>query len=162
MDPNHPTRETLIAPGDEAPDFVLPDQDRTDWRLADAAARGTVLLAFYPFAFTGVCGTEAACLTDHLADLHAAGHEVVGISTDSPAANKAWAEREGYRHRLLSDLHRSVVRAYGLHWAELNVSRRGTVILERTEPGHPIRVRWSESREPGQAMDWDAVRSHLA
>lgn len=154
-------RATLVSAGERVADFVLPDQNRKDWRLSEAAAKGDVLLAFYPFAFTGVCGTEMACVTDNLRALEGKGAQVVGISTDSPAANKAWAEKEGYKHTLLSDMHRVVVRAFGLHWAELNVSKRGTVIIGKSSDASGLVVKWSEGREPGQAMVWESVVGRL-
>jgi peroxiredoxin (alkyl hydroperoxide reductase subunit C) len=38
--------------GDRAPDFTLTSHSGEAWRLQDALAKGTVVLAFYAFAFT--------------------------------------------------------------------------------------------------------------
>jgi peroxiredoxin len=155
-----PSRSSPIAQGDVAPDFTLPDQDRQDWKLADALRQGDVVLCFFPFAFTGVCGTEMKCVSDEMAAWKAKGATVVGISCDSMFTNKAWAEKEGYTHRILSDLHRRVVRAYGLLWEDLNVSRRATVIIGKSADGVG-RVKFVQTREPGKAMTWDEVLAHV-
>ncbi len=154
-------RNAVVTEGDAAPDFTLKTQDRADWSLSDAVKKGDVILCFYPLAFTGVCSTEMNCITKDLAKWSKDNAQVVGVSCDSFAANKAWAEKEGFKHTLLSDAHREVCKAYGLYWPELNVAKRGTVVIPKHASGHG-KVRWSESREPGNAMDWDKVLAQIA
>ncbi len=151
-----PTRDSVLRPGDPAPDFTLLDQDRNEWTLSEAASEGPVILCFYPLAFTGVCGTEMECVTKEFSRWSERGAQVVGISCDSFATQNAWAEQMGFKHRLLADMHRAVCKGYGLFWSDLNVSSRGTVIVEKDGAGQ-LNVTWSESREPGEAMDFDAV-----
>lgn len=153
-------RETPLAIGDLAPDFVLRDQNKADWRLADAVKEGDVVLCFFPLAFTGVCGTEMRCVNAELAQWRGKGARVVGISCDSWAALKVWAEKEGLGQTLLADMHRRVCRAYGLYWADLNVSSRGTVVIGQNATGKG-RVKWVQAREPGKAMDWDEVVAQI-
>jgi peroxiredoxin len=146
------TRSAPLAKGDVAPDFVLPDQFKKDWRLSEALKEGDVVLCFFPMAFTGVCTTEMKCVDSEMAAWKAKGCQVVGISCDSFATLKAWAEQLGLKQTLLADMHRQVCKGYGLYWADLNVSGRGTVVIERGG-----RVRWAQAREPGKAMTWDEV-----
>lgn len=153
-------RPSLIEPGEKAPDFTLMDQDRNEWHLADAVRKGDVVLCFYPLAFTSVCTDEMTCVTNEFAQADGTDVTVVGISCDSFAANKAWAEREGIRQPLLADMHRQVCRAYGLYWGDLNVSERGTVVIGKDESGSGT-VTWSQRRDPGSAMDFSAVMSHV-
>lgn len=154
-------RDTLITPGEQAPDFVLLDQSRSEWRLSDALRRGDVVLCFFPFAFTGVCGTEMKCITDETESWTRKGAQVVAISCDSFAALKAWADQMGFRHTLLSDIHRRVCRAYGLYWADMNVARRGTVVIRRSADGRGT-VAWSQGREPKDAMDFNEVLASVS
>lgn len=154
-------RDTLIEAGESAPDFTLQTQDREDWTLSDHVKKGDVVLCFFPFAFTGVCGTEMECLSKEMARWTASGAAVVGVSCDSFAALKAWADRDGYTHTMLSDQHRSVCRGYGLYWADMNVATRGTVVIGRSADGVGV-VKWSQSRAPGDAMDLDQVLTQLA
>lgn len=156
-----PARSGVIKPGDAAPDFTLPDQNRKDWNLAEHVKQGDVVLAFFPFAFTGTCGTEMSCITKDLADWTKKGATVVGISCDSMFASKAWAEQMGLKHTILSDLHRNVVKQYGLYWPEMNVGKRGTVIIGKSADGRG-KVKWSEGREPGNAMNWDEILQRIS
>lgn len=153
-------RESLIQPGETAPDFELQDQHRRPWRLSEAVKRGDVVLCFFPFAFTGVCSAEMKCVTDEIDRWRGGGAEVVGVSCDSTAALKAWAEQMGLEQTLLSDMHRRVCRAYGLYWPELNVARRGTVVIGGDASGVG-KVKWSQGREPGVAMDFSEVLGRI-
>lgn len=153
-------RESLIEPGEVAPDFMLLDQDRNEWRLSDAVKAQKVVLCFYPLAFTGVCTEEMTCVTNEFEQAEERGATVVGVSCDSFAANKAWAEQAGIRQRLLADMHRVVCKAYGLYWDELNVSGRGTVIIGQDDSGIG-KVTWAERREPGVAMDFGVVMGRV-
>jgi peroxiredoxin len=151
---------TPLAVGDPAPDFSLTDQSRAEWKLADAVKKGDVVLAFFPLAFTGVCSTEMKCVTEEMNKWQAKGATVVGVSCDSFAALKAWADANGYKHTLLSDIHRTVCKAYGLYWADLNVATRGTVVIGR-DPSGQGKVKWIQAREPGKAMSFDEVLAHM-
>jgi peroxiredoxin len=154
-------RSSPLTVGDAAPDFTLKTQDRADWTLSEQVKKGDVVLCFYPLAFTSVCSTEMRCVNDEMAKWAAKGATVVGVSCDSFAANKAWAEQMGLKQTLLSDLHRAVCKAYGLYWADLNVSQRGTVVIGKSSDGNG-RVKWVQARQPGNAMDWETVVAQIA
>lgn len=149
-------RETPIAVGDSAPDFTLQTHERKDWKLSDNVKKGDTVLSFFPFAFTGVCGTEMQCITNEMAGWQAKGANVVGVSCDSPFVLKAWAEKEGFKHTLLSDQHRNVCKALGIHWPEMNTTQRATIILRQSDDG-AAKVKFSQTRQPGSAMKWDEV-----
>ncbi len=152
-----PIRRSPIEPGETAPDFTLMDQDRNEVSLKDLLARGgDVVLSFYPFAFTGVCSTEMKCYTQDAPKFTSKDATVVGISCDSFAANKAWSEQESITTPLLADLHRAVCKAYGFHWADMNVASRGTVVINPDG-----KVKWVSSREPGQAIENKNVLAEL-
>jgi peroxiredoxin len=154
-------RTALIQAGETAPDFELDTQERQKWRASDAIKKGDLVLCFFPFAFTGVCGTEMKCISKDLADWSKKGATVVGVSCDSPFVLKAWAAAEGFKHTLLSDQHRAVTKAYGLYWGDMNTTKRGTVVIERSADGTG-KVKWSEGREPGNAMKWEEVLTKIA
>lgn len=156
-----PPRDKAITVGETAPDFTLQTQDRAEWRLSDHVKKGDTVLCFFPFAFTGVCGTEMQCITREMDKWAAKGASVVGISCDSPFVLKAWAEKEGFKHTLLSDLHRRVCKGYGIHWADMNTTQRATVIVSR-DAGGAGKVRFCQTRQPGSAMNWDEVLSVIS
>ena len=149
-------RTIPLAVGDIAPDFTLLDQDRREWKLSEHVRTGSVVLSFAPLAFTGICSTEMGCIHKDAARWKGKGVAIVGISCDSFAVQKAWAAQEGYTQCLLADMHREVCKAYGLYWADLNVSQRGTYVIAKSADGKG-KITFVEAREPGNAMDWEKV-----
>lgn len=154
-------RETPIQAGETAPDFTLTDQSRKEWKLGDAVRQGDVVLCFFPMAFTGVCGTEMRCVSAEMAKWQAKGAQVVGVSCDSFATLKAWAEAEGLKQTMLADMHRQVCKAYGFYWPDLNVSSRGTVVIGKDASGRG-KVKWVQAREIPKAMNFDEVLGAIA
>jgi peroxiredoxin len=68
-----------------------------------------------------------------VSDFEAANTQVLGISTDSPFSHENWAKAVGISHYpLLSDVHRTVVRDYGVYWADWNANNRATFIIDKT------------------------------
>lgn len=120
--------------GDEAPDFTLRDQNNQEVHLASFRGTRSILLVFYPFAFTGTCQSELSQLSDRLDAFEAAGAQVLTVSVDSPYAHKVWADREGWTFPLLSDFwpHGEVARAYGVLHERGGHALRGTFLIDRT------------------------------
>ena len=106
--------DVRLAPGDQAPDFTLPDSTGAATSLADYRGR-KVVLYFYPAAMTPGCTTEACDFRDNLNSLEAAGYQVLGISKDQPADNAEFAEQEALNFPLLSDPTLEVHRAYSAY-----------------------------------------------
>ncbi|MBL0927600.1 MAG: redoxin domain-containing protein [Phycisphaerales bacterium] len=154
-------RESAIRVGEEAPDFVLQDQNKGEWRLSDAVKKGDVVLCFYPLDFSPVCSVEMKCVTDDFAKYASKGATVVGISCDSFFTHKAWADSLGLKQTLLADMHRAVCRAYGFYFAPLNVSSRGTVVIGKSADGKG-KVKWVQAREIPQGMKGDEVLSAIS
>jgi thioredoxin-dependent peroxiredoxin len=50
---NNQPPSTTLKVGDKAPDFTLPSTDGGTVHLADYLGKSTVVLAFFPAAFTG-------------------------------------------------------------------------------------------------------------
>jgi thioredoxin-dependent peroxiredoxin len=71
----------VIAAGERAPDFTLPDQDGEPVTLSDLAGRHVVLY-FYPKADTPGCTTQACGVRDHLPAYEESGAVVIGVSPD--------------------------------------------------------------------------------
>ncbi|MEM1422380.1 MAG: redoxin domain-containing protein [Planctomycetota bacterium] len=153
-----PVRDSIIQPGETAPNFTLKDQAISDWTLADHLGKGEdLVLAFYPMDFSPVCDTENKCATAEMAQFQAKGARVVGISCDSFFTHKAYAEQLGLTHTLLADMHRAVCRAYGLYFPDLNVAARGTVVV-----GSDGVVKWSQTRDLSKEFDLPDLLDALA
>ena len=85
-----------IEVGAQAPDFVLKDQNNQEVRLADFRGSKSVLLVFYPLAFTGTCQGELCQVRDNLNDFVNDRVQVLTVSVDSPYSHKIWAMQQGY------------------------------------------------------------------
>ena len=65
----------------------------------------------------------------NLQKLEATDTQVLGVSMDSPFANKAWAEQIGVQFPLLSDRNGKVTRLYGIYNDQLEMGRRATFLI---------------------------------
>src|SRR5688572_28760449 len=99
--------------GAKAPDFTLHNQDRQDVTLSQELKKGPVVLAFFPAAFSGTCQQEFCTFRDSSADLSKVNATVLGVSTDTFFALKAWADQNKLTFPLLSDYNKEVIRQYG-------------------------------------------------
>lgn len=150
------------AQGTKAPDFTLFDTEKKPLSLSDFRNR-KVVIAFYPGAFTGVCTKEMCTLRDTMSNFNKLQAQVVGISVDSPFANKAFAGQNNLQFPLLSDYTRDVSKRYGgLHddfggLKGYTVSKRAVFVI-----GTDGIVKYSwVSDNPGVEPDYDAITAAL-
>ena len=122
---------TRLAPGDEAPDFTLPDADGNLVSLSKLRGQ-RVIVYFYPAAMTPGCTKEACDFTAALPDLSAAGTAVLGISPDSPAKLAKFREKEHLTFPLLSDQDKAVLTAYGAYGEKLNYGKTIMGVIRST------------------------------
>jgi peroxiredoxin Q/BCP len=120
-----------LAPGDQAPDFALPDADGNVVRLADLRGR-KVVVYFYPAALTPGCTKQACGFRDSLPDWAAAGYAVVGISPDKPEKLAKFREVEGLTFPLLSDPSREVLAAWGAYGEKQLYGKTVTGVIRST------------------------------
>jgi peroxiredoxin len=108
--------------GNKAPDFTLKTKTADglqDVRLSNNYGKKQTVLLFFPLAFTGVCTQEMCDITAGLGQYAGLDAEVYGISVDSPFAQEAWAKQSGIKVTLLSDLNKTVIKAYGVVFPNL-------------------------------------------
>ena len=120
-----------LAPGDQAPDFTLPDADGTPVSLADHRGR-KVIVYFYPAAGTPGCTKQACDFRDSLAELGGAGLDVLGISPDKPAKLARFRDAEGLTFPLLSDPERAVLTAWGAYGEKTMYGKKVTGVIRST------------------------------
>ncbi len=125
----------MIAPGQPAPAFTLPDQDGNEVSLADFAGQ-TVVLYFYPKANTSGCTTQACGVREHRADYEEAGAVVLGVSPDPVKEVKKFHDKQELNFTLLADSDHAVCEAYGT-WQEKSMygrkywgSTRSTFVID--------------------------------
>lgn len=104
-----------LAVGAKAPDFTLKTKTADglkDVKLSDNFGTKPTVLLFFPMAFSGVCTQEMCDQTAGLGEYERLGANVLGLSVDNPHAQEAWAKANNIRIPLLSDLNKTVARAY--------------------------------------------------
>lgn len=91
-----------------------------------------VVLAFYPADFTAVCPTELLELSRRAKELAALNAEIVGISTDSKHAHRAWISMElgELAYPLVADPKKEISRSYGALIEQEGVAARATYIVD--------------------------------
>jgi|SRR5690606_4340116 len=108
---------SYLTKGAVAPDFTLTNQDEQQVKLSQLLKTNRVLVYFYPKAMTPGCTVQACGLRDTKQQLQDKGVTIVGISTDSPARLKKFAERDNLNFTLLADEDHKVAESFGV-WGE--------------------------------------------
>jgi mycoredoxin-dependent peroxiredoxin len=148
-----------VEVGQEAPDFELRNQHGTPVRLSSFRGEKNVVLVFYPMAFTPTCTGELCAIRDEHTVFENDDTVVLGISCDSPATLKVFAQTERYEFDLLSDWwpHGAVSQAYGVFLQGRGFPKRGTFIIDKAGV-----VRWEVVNSPADARRTDDYREALA
>ncbi len=125
------SEEKKLAAGDKAPNFNVLNQDGKSVNLSDFAGH-KVILYFYPAASTPGCTKEACDFNDNLNPFKAAGYTVLGISPDSPAKLRKFADNQDLNFDLLSDPELGVHKAFGAYGAKKLYGREYVGVLRST------------------------------
>jgi peroxiredoxin len=95
---------TALSVGSKAPDFKLKDTKGVEVTLGDLLkASKAIILAFYPAAWSSVCGSEMTLYQEVRDEFRQMGADIVGISEDNVHSIDAWAQQIGIGFPLLSD-----------------------------------------------------------
>jgi peroxiredoxin Q/BCP len=141
--------------GSAAPDFTMETSDG-QVSLSDFAGRKLVLY-FYPKDDTSGCTTEAIQFSGLLDRFRAAGAAVIGVSKDSIAKHRKFADKHGLTVTLASDPEGAVIEAYGA-WVEKTLYGRKYMGIDRSTfligPDGRIAAIWRKVKVAGHA---DAV-----
>ena len=106
----------MLAEGERAPDFALPDQNGDPVKLSDLKGQ-TVVLYFYPRADTPGCTIQACGVRDRSGEYRESGARVLGVSPDTVEDVKKFADKFDLDFTLLADADHAVAEAYGA-WGE--------------------------------------------
>ena len=143
----------------QAPDFELPNQFGEHIRLSDFRHKKPVALVFFPLVFSSTCTSELCELRDNLALFRDKSIELLGVSVDSKATLRAFAEADGYDFNLLADFwpHGAVAKEYGVFLPEKGFANRASFLIDVNGI-----IRASFVTAPGRARSIDAYREALA
>jgi peroxiredoxin len=151
--------------GTSAPDFTLKTktpQGLEDIKLSDHFGQKNVVLLFFPLAFTGVCTQEMCDVSGGISAYDSLNASVYAISVDSPFAQEAWALKEKITVKILSDLNKTVTKAYDVLFPGLagigDTSARAAVVIDKQ--GNIAYV--EQTATPKDLPNFDAVKATLA
>lgn len=152
----------MLGINDLAPEFTLKNTSKEDVSLSDFTDK-TVVLAFYPGAFTGVCDAEMCALQDNLKSFNDLNAIVLGISVDSPWANGGFSKQYSLEFDLLSDLDKKVINDYNVVFNGLGgienytCANRSVFIIKEGV----IKYRWDAAPNPGVEPDYNEIKKQL-
>jgi glutaredoxin-dependent peroxiredoxin len=154
-----------LAVGVKAPDFTLKTKAADglkDVKLSDNFGRKQTVLLFFPLAYTGVCTQELCDQSAGLDDYEKLGAGVLAISVDSPFAQEAWAKANSIKVILLSDLNKTVTKAYDVVFPMLagvgDTSARAAFVIGRDGV-----IKYAEqTATPKDLPNFAAVKAALA
>lgn len=153
----------MIAAGEQAPDFRLPDHKGEEVSLSDF--RGSkLMLVFYPTDFSPVCSDQLSIYQEVLGHLEREGVQLLGISVDSSWSHNAFRKQLGIEFPLLADFHPKgeVTAKYGAYLEDWGTGNRSLVLVDAEGI-----VRWayespSVTEIPGANLIFDALSGMAA
>ena len=152
-----------IATGVKAPDFTLKTRTADglkDVKLSDNFGQKQTVLLFFPAAFTGVCTQEMCDQTSGLGEYEKLGAAVYAISVDNVPAQEAWAKQHKIGVTLLSDLNKTVTKAYDVVFrnAAGDTSARAAFVIDKDGV-----VKYAEQTPtPKELPNFGAIKAALA
>ena len=153
-----------IIVGQKAPDFSLYNSEKELVRLSGFAGESSVLLLFFPLAFTSVCTRELCEVRDDISRYSNADTQVLGISVDSVFTLAKYKEEQQLNFPLLSDFNKEVSGLYGSiyptfgNMGMLGVSKRSAFLIDKEGVIQYAEVLESAADVP----DFSAIHQKLA
>jgi peroxiredoxin len=150
--------------GTSAPDFTLKTktaQGLEDVKLSDNFGKKNTVLFFFPAAFTGVCTAEMCDISGGVAAYESLNAAVYGVSVDTPFAQEAWARQEKIGVKLLSDLNKTVIKAYDVVFPMLagvgDTAARAVFVIDKK--GNIVHA--EQTATPKDLPNFQAVKAAL-
>lgn len=106
----------MLETGTKAPDFTLQDKDGNNVSLSDFLGK-KVVLYFYPRDNTPGCTRQACAFAESYNKFEERDVVVIGISKDSAASHKKFADKHNLPFVLLSDPELIAIQSYDV-WKE--------------------------------------------
>ena len=121
--------------GDKATDFTLQNTEGKEVSLSDVTSEGSVVLLFFPLAFSSVCTDEMCIVRDNFKMYKSLDANVIGISVDSFFTLKAFKQMNNIPFPLLSDFNKIVSKEYGIlnndFYGMVGVAKRSAFVIDQ-------------------------------
>jgi len=122
--------DTPLAVGAAAPEPSAKDQDGKVVNFKDVYAKGTTLVYFFPKADTPGCTKQGCSLRDNWDALKAKGVQVLGVSGDKPAAQKAFRDKFTFPFPLIADDDGKVAAVFGVPAMKPGIFKRTSFLVK--------------------------------
>ncbi len=138
----------MIQAGSRLFDFSLQNQ-YGESITSTGLSEGRVLVVFYPWAFSRVCGSELEALNENYEYFADRGVRIVAISVDHKFTLRSYAESLGIKFELLADFwpHGEVAKQMGAFDEQQGVATRVSLLLEDGVVRNVFRSGMSEARK---------------
>ena len=120
----------MLKIGMLAPDFALPDSEGREHKLSDYLGK-KIVIYFYPKDNTPGCTRQACAFASAYDEFRRRDIVVIGISRDSVASHKKFAEKYNLPFILLSDPDLVAIQSYGV-WQEKKLYGKTSFGVVRT------------------------------
>jgi mycoredoxin-dependent peroxiredoxin len=144
------TETPTLKLGDAAPDFTLKATTGETITLSQYRGQKNVVLAFFPYAFSGTCSAQMPSYQAELERFNRYDTQVLGISMDAMYSLKHWAGELGISYPLLSDFYPQgkVAEAYGVRHPA-GMPERALFVIDKSG-----KIAWIHVHRPtGEAPD---------
>jgi peroxiredoxin len=147
--------------GSKAPEFTLINTEKKEVSLKDFAGK-TLVINFFPAAFTGVCTEQMCSNRDDVSFYSSLGATVVGVSVDTPFTLGVFKAQNNINFDLLSDFNKTMIKAYDMYLEDFvlglkGVAKRGVAVVD----GNGTVVYAEETANPGTQVNFAALKEAL-
>lgn len=149
----------MLNIGDKAPNFTLPDKDGNNISLSDFLGK-KVIVYFYPKDNTPGCTKQACGFSENIQEFENNNTVIIGISKDSQKSHQNFTQKYDLKIKLLSDVERQVIEAYGV-WQEKKLYGKVSMGIVRTtfvidEQGNIEKIfdKVKASQNPEEVLDY--------
>jgi thioredoxin-dependent peroxiredoxin len=150
---NNPMDNSLLQPGQKAPDFSAVDENGNPLSLSKLIENGPAVLVFYPADNTPVCTQQLCAFRDSYAQLKPLGITVAGVNPANTARHKQFVEKHSFPFPLIADTGGSIAKAYGCK-ALLGLIKRTVYVIAKDG-----RILYAQRGNPAPSEVAEAVKA---
>ncbi|MBP6534054.1 MAG: thioredoxin-dependent thiol peroxidase [Arenimonas sp.] len=145
----------MLASGDKAPRFTALDQNGSKHDSTQLKGK-RYLVYFYPKDATPGCTVQACGLQSDLEQFNTLGILTFGVSMDSVASHKKFADKYGLTFPLLADTEKALIEAFGV-WVEKSMYGKKYMGISRSSflvgAGGKVEQVWEKVNTKTHAQD---------
>ena len=103
--------QEFLQPGENAPDFTLPDSNNNTFSFSDYKNKNIVLW-FFPKASTPGWTIQGEGFRDEFKSFQDKGYHIIGVSADPPTKQQKFVEKYNFPYPMLCDENHDMLKKY--------------------------------------------------